>query len=525
MVALGSGDIVGFSFARGPSGTRRFRYSGASLGILFGLLFLCMFEVHASPAVLQSEQGDSAIYSLRRRQFGGIPYVAIDDLARALNAGIFHSSKVPKVVLTFDGAEVILTAWNPFVIIDDRAFQLMGDVIVDGFEFWAPMDQFLTLLGQQFPDRLRYDKDERVVVVRHVGANILAVETEDKVNGVLLRIYTARAFSEKHVSTRFSHGWLYVDIYGGKVDSTRLRTENGSKHVRQIVPLQLGKTAQISFRLKTNVSQRKVYVRDAPPQILVSLRTTEALSEDVLEALRRERQKWIIDKVVIDPGHGGHDPGAIGRHGTREKDVTLAIAKRLKRYLEREVGVKVYLTREDDRFVPLRDRAKFANKVGAKLFISIHANANRSRRVGGVSTYFLGPAKTEEAREVARLENSAIRYEDDIHAYEDLEDENFILAAIAQNAFHQESQDLAALIQQNLARLTGIEDRGVKQAGYYVLIGASMPNVLVETAFISNPNEERLLRNRDFQDKVARAIAKGIKEFKSRYEKEFAALN
>jgi len=509
--------------AKRGSGPRVSVPQWASLGLTIGLLFLCA-SVPATGQVRVRTAGQPGERTLRTARFDGALYVSAEELAEVLGARVFTSSKAPKVVLTFDGSEITLTAWNPFVVIEGDAFQLLGEVALRGDELWVPADQFLALLARRFPDRIHYRKEDRTLELQPLSHNLLAISTEDKVNGVLVSIRTSRPFAEKHVSTRFSHGWLYIDIYGGKIDSSRLKTTNRSKLVRKIVPLQLGETAQISLRLRQEVGQRKVYVREDPPSILVSLRTSEAISADVLEALRRERRKWVIDTVVIDPGHGGHDPGAIGRNGTYEKNVTLAIAKRLKYYLERDVGVKVYLTRNGDQFVPLKDRTKFANKMGAKLFISIHANANRSRRVGGATTYFLGPAKTEEAREVARLENSVIRYEDDVHAYEDLTDENFILAAMAQNAFNHESQDLAALIQQNLARYTGLEDRGVKQAGYYVLIGAAMPNVLVETAFISNPREERLLRSKKFQDRVARAIAAGVKAFKNRYEKDFASL-
>ncbi|HFE53772.1 MAG TPA: N-acetylmuramoyl-L-alanine amidase [Bacteroidetes bacterium] len=497
----------------------------ASLVAALGLLFLCWPFGRASAAFrVQFLDGEGGSRVLRTWTVGKVTYIPASDLAEALGARTFVSSKAPKFVLYFGGENLVVTALNPFVVAGTRTLQMFGETLLRDGEFWVPEESFCAFLAGMFPDALRYVPESHVLQVRTSGTNILAVEAKDKANGTLIHIRTSRPFKSEHVSTRYSHGWLYVDIYGGKVDSSKLSVKLDSRLVRSVVPLQLGQTAQLSFRLRREVSQRKVYCRGNPPEILVSLRTAEVLSEKILETLRRERRKWLIDAVVIDPGHGGHDPGSIGRRGTYEKDVTLAIAKRLKRILERDVGVKVYMTRSTDRFVPLKDRTKFANEKGAKLFISIHANANRNRRVHGVETYFLGPAKTEEAREVARLENSAIRYEDDIHDYKDLSDENFILAALAQNSFNHESQDLAALIQRNLVRYTGLQDRGVRQAGYYVLIGAAMPNVLVETAFISNPREERLLKDPKFQEKVARAIASAVRVFKRRYEKELAAL-
>jgi len=140
--------------------------------------------------------------------------------------------------------------------------------------------------------------------------------------------------------------------------------------------------------------------------------------------------------------------------------------------------------------------------------------------VRGLTTYFLGPAKTEEALEVSKRENVVINYEQDHSAYADFDAESFILLALAQNAYQYESQELAAMVQEAISRKTRIRNRGVKQAGFYVLIGASMPNILIEVAFLSNRKEERLLKSPSFQRKVAEAIGESILKFKQKYEKE-----
>ncbi len=225
-----------------------------------------------------------------------------------------------------------------------------------------------------------------------------------------------------------------------------------------------------------------------------------------------------IDLIVIDPGHGGRDPGAIGPTGKKEKDITLAIAKKLKRILERKLRVKVVLTRDRDVFVPLLERAKIANRLGADLFISIHCNSGRNRHASGVETYFLSEARTEWERAVAAYENSAIKYEleDKLDTTDILK---YILMDMAQTEFLKESQDLALFIQQSLAKATKKVDRGVKQAGFYVLFGAYMPAVLVEVGFLSNKKEERLLSSRKYQEKIAYGIYRGIKKFKEKYER------
>ena len=236
------------------------------------------------------------------------------------------------------------------------------------------------------------------------------------------------------------------------------------------------------------------------------------------EPVKKTGKRRKISLVVIDPGHGGKDPGAIGPGGAKEKNITLSIARKLKKILERKLGVKVLLTRDKDKFVPLLERAKIANRAGADLFISIHCNSGRNRKASGVETYFLSEARTEWERAVAAYENSAIKYE--IQDMVDTTDVlKYILMDMAQNEFLRESQDLAAYIEQSLARTLKRPDRGVKQAGFYVLFGAYMPAVLVEVGFLSNRREEKLLTSRKYQEKIAYGIYRGIKKFKEKYER------
>lgn len=231
-----------------------------------------------------------------------------------------------------------------------------------------------------------------------------------------------------------------------------------------------------------------------------------------------------ITTVVVDAGHGGEDPGAIGPKGLKEKDINLALALRVKMLLEQSLGLRVILTREDDTFIPLRERTKIANRVGASLFLSIHCNASPRKRKkgfagGGSETYFLSLARTDEARAVEAMENSAIRFEQPDTSLRNFNDVQFILWDMAQNEYLQESEQLAGEIQDAMGNWVPVENRGVSQAGFYVLRGAYMPAVLVETAFISNPAEAKLLDSAAGQDKIARAIAQGVSKFKKTYEK------
>ncbi len=225
------------------------------------------------------------------------------------------------------------------------------------------------------------------------------------------------------------------------------------------------------------------------------------------------RLKQGIKLVVLDPGHGGKDPGAIGKMGTKEKDLNLSIAKKLKKYLEK-FGLDVLLTRNSDVFLSLGERTKIANDNKADIFISIHCNsaAKKNSYASGFEVYFLSEAKTDWERAVAQAENEVIKYEINRNEIND-DFLAFILADLAQQEFLKESQELAVAIQDAVCEVLNIENRGVKQAGFYVLKGAFMPAVLIECGFLSNREEEILLRKDWYQEKLAKGIAEGIKRF------------
>jgi N-acetylmuramoyl-L-alanine amidase len=217
-----------------------------------------------------------------------------------------------------------------------------------------------------------------------------------------------------------------------------------------------------------------------------------------------------ISRIVIDPGHGGKDKGAIGPNNTYEKDIVLAVAKQLKPLLEKKTGCEVILTRTRDVFLSLEQRTAIANTNKADLFISIHANAHSDRSKHGVETYFLNLAKDQESARVAALENAT-----STRKISDLES---ILKDLLLNTKVDESARLAGQVQSNLiGRLKtdydSVRDLGTKQAPFYVLMGAEMPSILIETSFISNPVEEERLKNRKFQKCLAESICNGIQSY------------
>ena len=223
-------------------------------------------------------------------------------------------------------------------------------------------------------------------------------------------------------------------------------------------------------------------------------------------------------RVVIDPGHGGRDPGTIGRLGTREKDVVLAIARRVHAKLSSTPGVQPILTRDRDVLIPLRKRSQLAVAQEANLFVSIHANASKDRRAQGFETYFLGEARTELSREVAMRENSAVQYEEEGGAPRP-DEIQFILSGLSLASYQRESGRLGGYVQNSLRGSMRTPDRGVKQNVFWVLVGAtgSMPSILVEVGFLSNAEEENLLRSAAGQQRVADAIVSAIVAYRDDY--------
>jgi len=217
-----------------------------------------------------------------------------------------------------------------------------------------------------------------------------------------------------------------------------------------------------------------------------------------------------IGRIVIDPGHGGHDTGTIGPTGLCEKDVVLDVALRLKKMLEAKTGAEVVMTRSDDTFIPLEERTAIANEKAADLFISVHANASRDKRARGIETYYLNFTSSPEALELAARENATTQ--ESVHELQDM------IKKIALTEKIEESQDFALQIQREvftrLRKATGQQkNRGIKKAPFVVLIGAKMPSILAEVSFLTNPQDERLLKKADHRERIAEALYRGIEQY------------
>jgi len=230
----------------------------------------------------------------------------------------------------------------------------------------------------------------------------------------------------------------------------------------------------------------------------------------------------VIKTVVIDAGHGGKDPGAMGKH-SKEKDIALAVALKTGQYIKEQFkDIQVVFTRDDDTFVELRKRAQIANESGADVFISIHCNSNPSSQPYGAESYVMGLHKSEDNLETAKTENAAIFFEDDYasqyEGFDPRSDEDYIVLSMFQSATIDQSINLASKVQDQFTNRVGRKDRGVRQAGFWVLYKTTMPGILIELGFLSNAKEEAFLLSDEGRIYMASAIYRAFKKYKLEFD-------
>lgn len=292
-----------------------------------------------------------------------------------------------------------------------------------------------------------------------------------------------------------------------KVVSLIRQAPRGKKSLRVVVDLK-GDVSAKSFLLKPNANYGHRLVLDLYP----NKKRGEVKTVPVKKAAQQaSKKKWV---VAIDAGHGGEDPGAKGHRGTREKDVVLAIAKKLAVKINQQPNMKAYLVRSGDYYIGLRKRMEKARQAQADLFISIHADAFKNQQAKGSSVYVLSNrgASSEAARWLASSENAA-----DLVGGVSLDDKEGMLASVlldmSQNATEEDSAKIASEVLKNLKSLGNVHKKQVQRAGFMVLKSPDIPSILIETAFISNKREEAKLRSPSHQSKVASSILKGVKAY------------
>uniref|UniRef100_A0A7C4YC70 N-acetylmuramoyl-L-alanine amidase n=1 Tax=candidate division WOR-3 bacterium TaxID=2052148 RepID=A0A7C4YC70_UNCW3 len=408
----------------------------------------------------------------------GIPYL-YDKVKRSF---IFQKEK-----------SLTIYADNPFIKVDDKFIQLFYSPIELNSELYIEKNEFLKVLSIFTNSRFKLQND---MIVEERDYNIRSFKfgvSQDETT-IIIEISPSMEVLYKGRDTLWS-----ITFFDPVYDPSIFNTKSGG-FVKKIETY----PKEGILELRIIVDEKKdVNIRKTDNEIRISIKNIK---------------KRVIKNIVLDPGHGGQDLGGVG-NGLYEKDVVLDIAKRVANELKK-MGFSVTLTRTDDIFLSLKERTEIADNMKADLFVSIHCNAvgNKSKiGMNGTEVYFLSVAKTDWARAVEATENSSIQFENGKIEEKSLK---YVLWDLAQNQFLVESQQLAIDIQESIVNECGTTNRGVQQANFYVLRLNYMPAVLIETLFITNPDDAKKLKDKNFLDKLAKSIAKGIKNYADRFESQ-----
>ena len=467
--------------------------------------------------------------------FDSVPYISFVDLAETYGIKISYDPLMLTMTAQRGGTKLTLANLSRIAVLNGSPQNIILPVRLLRGSMFAPIPTFLPLFSELIPATLTWDEKKRAVRTSGITNTIKKVTFERFSNGELIRIGLTEHL--KHTVELNQNNWLTVSIIDGSFDPDTLFTADYSPLIRDKRCFQYDGEAQVSFLISDEVSDYSVSPSTAPDEILISLYKKRhtfpaALSQPLFEIQpavpKVEDKLWRIDTVIIDPGHGGKDSGAVGPNGTKEKDVVLNVARELKKIIDKRGEIKAVLTRKSDIFIPLYQRARIANDNNGKLFISIHANGSPKKNVQGIEVYFLSAAKEEDAKAVAQRENASIKFEENLEHYgilfnnsslpKDMED---ILNDMVSNVFLKESQDMCNVLLDTTCSVTRQKKRGVKQAGFYVMLGtqATMPSILFEMGYISNPQEEKMLKRASYQKRLAQAIYDSIITFKKRHER------
>jgi len=463
------------------------------------------------PVVLLTEGQRRELLPLVR---GDAELLALDQVVAGLGISVTSDAAGGAVTLTYQKREVSFYKGKSLAAVDGDLRLLSSPALLEDGRWLVPIDAVPRLFGPLLGRRAEWRAASRVLLLGNVSVPRVNVSTF--LTGDVARV-VFEASEKVPFRVEQEPGRVIVAVARDLVDVT-FQQQRLTGGIVEAVQFMGGKENVFAVTLGRRFREMKAVEQESPPRLVLDFEGPPAsvagpdvpavgqqgaaprMNADAREGLRT---------VVIDPGHGGEETGAEGPAGTLEKDVALQIARRLKALLVNNLGLQVFLTRERDEYLDLDARTAIANNYKADLFLSIHANASRTRSAAGTEVYFLSyQASDEESRRVAQSEGGLPEM---ISGSSDLA---MILWDMAQAAHLEGSSALASRIQEELAVARGTAGRGVKQAPFRVLVGAAMPAALVEVAFISNPEEEKLLLSEAFQNKVAAAMLRGIARYR-----------
>lgn len=465
-------------------------------------------------------------------------YASVHDFCEIFNINPIFNKETKKIEIKFENRKAKFSANNYFVIITDEngtidVLQMANKAILTSYSLFIPVKNLVKIFSSLSMVKINYDSQNNRInigtIITEEKFDITGILYEEKLNGTLVRFQANRKITDYDSWLRYEpddkekkYGWLYVTIANARVNVEKIRSVQPLGVIKNLMIFPSVNSVQFTFKLDGKISSTEIFQAKENNDLILTIHTPEKSLKPFEKNILREKERWKLDVVVIDPGHGGKDPGAIGVTGTKEKQITLDVALKLGKLIEtRMPDVKVVYTRTKDEFVELYKRGQIANQANGKLFISLHCNSTprKPSAAKGFEIYLLRPGKSEHAIKIAERENSVIQFETDYEKrYQELTEENFILVTMAQSAYMKYSEHFAEITAKMVSNHTKIEVNGVKQAGFYVLVGASMPNVLVEMGYLSNREDEKFLKSNSGQQQIAEALFKAIQKYKTEYD-------
>ncbi len=515
--------------------------------ILFFLLLLSIVVTAQTKTTITvtNQKRDAKVSALQQ---GKLLFVSAKEFAKGANAGYYFNKKSGKAEIKFHRYSITFTGWNQFVVVRERnnnswrVVQIPVSAKLIAGDIYFPLQYTLKYLSATSGRKITFDADTKKVnlgkkietkseieksaptppiVEKSSPYDIYGISVEEKTNGTLIRLHSSKFV--RNVRSNILGGKLIIFFPAGITISPEIEKElRSAGFVKNVKVKKIGQNSQLEFSLKQGYSSSDAFNDVDSPDLLITIQN-ENLS-DYREKIKKDKKKWKLDTIVIDPGHGGKDSGALGLYGIKEKNINLGIGLKLGKLIKKNLkDVKVVFTRKTDKFIELDKRGQIANENHGDLFISIHCNSllKKPSKARGFEVYLLRPGRTKEAIRIAEYENSVINMENHPERYKKLTDENFILVTMKNSANMRYSEKFSDLLNSVWKKKIRIPSRGVKQAGFIVLIGASMPSVLVETGFISNPQDAKYLKSRSGQQKIAQTIFTAIKKYKTFYDKMF----
>jgi N-acetylmuramoyl-L-alanine amidase len=482
-----------------------------------------LLAASSDPVVVIVDQQRREITPILRGEAELVPLV---ELLQGLPVSATPDPRVGAITLTAEGHEVTLYDRKSLASVDGDLRLLSSNVLLDNGRWLVPVDSVPRFLAPLLRKKAEWRPAQRTLLIGDVTVPRIAVRTSASGNAVRVVI---EASEKVPFRVAQEQGRVTVAVPRDVVDVS-LQPERLTGGIVEVVQFIGGKDNVFTITLGRRFKELQAHEEETPSRLVLDfqalpLAAGEPTPSPTASASAAPRapvaEGPAVRTVVIDPGHGGEDVGAKGPGGTLEKDVTLAIARKVRAAVANQLGLQAFLTRDKDQDVALDERASFANNYKSDLFISIHANASRAQGARGSEVYFLSyQASDDESRRVAAREGGDVPAGASAPPGSDVA---LILWDMAQAEHLEESSSLASRIQEELAGVTGSEGRGVKQAPFRVLVGAAMPAVLVEVAFISNSEEEKLLTSDAYQGKIAAAVVRGIARFQHEHAQRAAA--